>query len=87
MNEEKLFHIGIAREQGAAYAILPGDPARVPLIARYLEDPAPGCPDRYLRRYERGGDTRRPGDSYRCRSYGGNLQGICTVGISRSGGF
>ena len=41
MNEEKLFHIGIAREQGAAYAILPGDPARVPLIARYLEDPAP----------------------------------------------
>ena len=39
MNEEKLFHIGITRSQGAEYAILPGDPARVKAIAAYLEAP------------------------------------------------
>ncbi len=38
MNEEKLFHIAITRQQGAKYAILPGDPARVPLIAAHLEN-------------------------------------------------
>lgn len=41
MNEEKLFHIGLTREQGAKYAILPGDPGRVPLIAAYLDDAQP----------------------------------------------
>lgn len=41
MNEEKLFHIGITREQGAKYAILPGDPGRVPLIAAYLDEAQP----------------------------------------------
>ncbi len=39
MNEEKLFHIGITKAQGAKYAILPGDPGRVKLIAAYLESP------------------------------------------------
>jgi len=38
MNEEKLFHIGISRSQGAEYAVLPGDPARVEKIARYLDN-------------------------------------------------
>ena len=38
MNEEKLFHIGITRSQGAKYAVLPGDPARVEKIARYLDN-------------------------------------------------
>lgn len=38
MNEEKLFHIGITRSQGAEYAILPGDPARVKVIAEYLDN-------------------------------------------------
>lgn len=38
MNEEKLFHIGITRQQGAEYAILPGDPARVEKIAKYLDN-------------------------------------------------
>ena len=41
MNEEKMFHIGITRSQGAKYAILPGDPARVPLIAAYLDNAEP----------------------------------------------
>jgi len=41
LNEEKLFHIGITKEQGAKYAILPGDPGRVPLIAQYLENAEP----------------------------------------------
>lgn len=39
MTEETLFHIGITKEQGAKWAILPGDPGRVPLIAKYLEHP------------------------------------------------
>lgn len=41
MNEEKLFHIDITRAQGAEYAILPGDPGRVELIAKYLDAPEP----------------------------------------------
>ena len=39
MNEERLFHIGITKSQGAEYAILPGDPGRVKLIASYLDEP------------------------------------------------
>ncbi len=38
MNEEKMFHIGLSRSVKAKYAILPGDPGRVPKIAEYLED-------------------------------------------------
>ena len=38
MNDERLFHINITREQGAGYAILPGDPGRVPKIAAYLDN-------------------------------------------------
>lgn len=41
MNEEKLFHIDITRAQGARYAILPGDPGRVGLIAKYLDNASP----------------------------------------------
>lgn len=33
--------IGIAQDIGARYAILPGDPERVPLIAQHLTDPQP----------------------------------------------
>lgn len=39
MNEDRLFHIGITKAQGAKYAILPGDPGRVELIAKYLDEP------------------------------------------------
>ena len=39
MAEERLFHIGITKAQGAKWAIMPGDPGRVPLIAGYLEHP------------------------------------------------
>ncbi len=41
MNEEKMFHIGISKNEGARYAILPGDPARVSLIAKYLDNARP----------------------------------------------
>ena len=41
MNEERLFHIDISPSQGAEYAILPGDPGRVPKIAAYLENAEP----------------------------------------------
>lgn len=39
MNGEKMFHIGLTREDGAKYALLPGDPGRVPKIAALLENP------------------------------------------------
>lgn len=35
----ELYHIGLTPEQGAKYAILPGDPGRVEKIAQYLENP------------------------------------------------
>ena len=39
MNEERMFHIDLPRSVKAKYAILPGDPGRVPKIAEYLESP------------------------------------------------
>lgn len=40
-NKEKMYHIGLTKEdiKGAQYAILPGDPGRVPKIAQYLDNP------------------------------------------------
>ena len=40
MNEKRMYHIGLSKEDGAGYAILPGDPGRVEKIAVYLENPA-----------------------------------------------
>ncbi|MDR3277618.1 MAG: uridine phosphorylase [Oscillospiraceae bacterium] len=36
---EKLYHIGLDDTHGARYAILPGDPGRVPKIAALLDNP------------------------------------------------
>lgn len=36
MNIEKQFHIELSKAQGAKYALLPGDPKRVPKIADFL---------------------------------------------------
>lgn len=36
---EKMYHIGLGASHGARYAILPGDPGRVPAIAARLEEP------------------------------------------------
>ena len=40
MNQEKMYHIGLSKEdiKGAKYALLPGDPGRVSKIATYLEN-------------------------------------------------
>lgn len=38
MNEERMFHIGLPTSIRAGYAILPGDPGRVPKIAEYLDN-------------------------------------------------
>ena len=40
---EKMYHIGLSKEEieGAKYAILPGDPSRVRIIASYLENARP----------------------------------------------
>ncbi len=51
MNEEKLFHINISRAQGAEYALLPGDPGRVPLIAGFLENSSPLAVNREFTSY------------------------------------
>lgn len=37
-NEEVLYHIGLKRGDVGRYVLLPGDPARVPMIAAYLDD-------------------------------------------------
>ena len=39
-NEERLYHIGLTPSQGAAYAIITGDPGRVESIARLMDDAA-----------------------------------------------
>ena len=38
-NKDVMYHIGLAKKdiEGAKYAILPGDPGRVPKIAKYLD--------------------------------------------------
>lgn len=38
MNENSLFHLNIPTSVRAKYAILPGDPGRVPLIASFLDE-------------------------------------------------
>lgn len=40
LEKEKLFHISITKEQGAKYAILPGAPERVEMIAKFLDESA-----------------------------------------------
>lgn len=39
MNETIMYHIGLPTSIRAKYAILPGDPGRVPKIAAYLDEP------------------------------------------------
>ncbi len=39
MNNELKYHIKLSNENSAKYAILPGDPDRVELIAKYLDNP------------------------------------------------
>lgn len=39
--KERIYHLGLSESDGAAYAILPGDPGRVEKIARCLGNPRP----------------------------------------------
>ena len=39
-NDEQLYHIALKPTDGAAYAVITGDPGRVESIARLLDDPA-----------------------------------------------
>lgn len=41
-----MYHIGLKPEQGAAYALLTGDPGRVEAVASRLEEPAFVCANR-----------------------------------------
>lgn len=36
--DEKKYHIGLGREDVGEYVLVPGDPGRTPLIAKYLDD-------------------------------------------------
>ena len=40
LGSREMYHIGLRPEQGAAYALLTGDPGRVEAVAARLEDPA-----------------------------------------------
>ena len=51
MNEKTLFHIHITPEQGAKYAILPGDPGRVEKIAAFIDEPRPLAQNREFTSY------------------------------------
>ena len=52
MNNDKLFHLGFNKsEYRAVYAILPGDPGRVPKIAAFLENPRQICQNREYNSY------------------------------------
>ena len=51
MNEKTLFHIHITPEQGAKYAILPGDPRRVEKIAAFIDEPRPLAQNREFTSY------------------------------------
>ena len=53
MNKDKMYHIGLTKEdiQGAKYAILPGDPGRVPKIAEHLNNPIKLCTNREYTSY------------------------------------
>ncbi len=46
MNREKMYHLGLSRDQGAEYAILTGDPGRVKSIADMLDSPEFVCSNR-----------------------------------------
>ncbi len=49
---EKSYHIGLNEGHGARYAILPGDPGRVEIIAKYLENPKFLCQNREYTTWE-----------------------------------
>ena len=46
LGSREMYHIGLRPEQGAAYALLTGDPGRVEAVAARLEDPAFVCANR-----------------------------------------
>ncbi len=46
------YHIGLSKENGAEYALIPGDPGRVPQIASYLENAREICFNREFRTFE-----------------------------------
>lgn len=46
MEQEKRYHIGLLPEEGAGYAILPGDPGRVEKIAAFLDGARPVAQNR-----------------------------------------
>lgn len=51
-NGETMYHINLSRDQGAKYAILPGDPGRVPKIAALLDNPKHVTTNREYNTYE-----------------------------------
>ncbi len=45
-NDERMYHIGLAPNEGAGFAIITGDPRRVEYIASFLENPQFVCENR-----------------------------------------
>lgn len=50
--EELQYHIQLSKAEGAKYAIVPGDPGRVPKIAEFLDNPRPVKCNREYNTYE-----------------------------------
>ncbi len=51
LDGDKQFHLQVSAEDIGRYVILPGDPARVPLIAQLLDDPMPIAANREYTTY------------------------------------
>ena len=51
LDGQKQFHLQISAEEIGRYVILPGDPGRVPRIARLLDDPHPVAANREYTTY------------------------------------
>ena len=52
MNTELQYHINLSKENGAKYAIIPGDPGRVEKIASFLDNPRQVAYNREYNTYE-----------------------------------
>ena len=83
LGSREMYHIGLRPEQGAAYALLTGDPGRVEAVAARLEDPAFVCANREYTTWA----GRLEGERVLVTSHGigGPSTAICVEELARCG--
>ena len=83
LGSREMYHIGLRPEQGAAYALLMGDPGRVEAVAARLEDPAFVCANREYTTWA----GRLEGERVLVTSHGigGPSTAICVEELARCG--